>query len=75
MILTGISDEPLVYGDIVAVPTRKTSHSVTKKRRTHKKLAQVNLITCSNCQELIIPHQVCPKCGHYHGEQIIAVED
>ncbi|MCG8336304.1 MAG: 50S ribosomal protein L32 [Proteobacteria bacterium] len=59
----------------MAVPTRRRSRSVTKQKRTHKKLAQVNLITCSNCQEMILPHQVCPKCGHYHGEQILEVEE
>ncbi|MCP4756476.1 MAG: 50S ribosomal protein L32 [Proteobacteria bacterium] len=59
----------------MAVPTRRTSRSVTKQRRTHKKHPQVNLVTCSNCQELILPHRVCPKCGHYHGRQVLSIED
>ncbi|MBT4287396.1 MAG: 50S ribosomal protein L32 [Deltaproteobacteria bacterium] len=59
----------------MAVPTRRTSRSVSKKRRTHKNLPQVNFVTCSNCQEMILPHRVCPKCGYYHGKQIVAVEE
>lgn len=59
----------------MAVPRRKTSRSVMKKRRTHKKLAKVTFITCSNCQELILPHRVCQHCGHLHGKQIVAVKD
>ena len=59
----------------MAVPSRKTSKSVKKQRRTHKKLAQVNLISCSNCQEKILPHRVCPKCGQYHGKQVVMVDD
>ncbi|PCI27108.1 MAG: 50S ribosomal protein L32 [SAR324 cluster bacterium] len=59
----------------MAVPTRRTSKSVTKQRRTHIKLAKVNLISCSNCQELILPHRVCSKCGHIHGKQVISVDE
>ncbi|MBU2511463.1 50S ribosomal protein L32 [bacterium] len=59
----------------MAVPKRKTSKSVSRKGRTHIKLTRPNLTTCSNCQELILPHNVCPKCGHFHGQQIIEVEE
>jgi large subunit ribosomal protein L32 len=43
--------------------------------RAHKKLPVINLINCSNCQELILPHHVCPKCGQYHGEQLLEVKE
>ncbi|MCP4294942.1 MAG: 50S ribosomal protein L32 [Proteobacteria bacterium] len=59
----------------MAVPSRKTSRSVSKQRRTHKKLSRVNLITCSNCQEQILPHRVCPKCGQFHGKQVISIDE
>ncbi|MBU2646817.1 50S ribosomal protein L32 [bacterium] len=59
----------------MAVPKRKTSRSVSKQRRTHKNLEKVNFISCSNCQELILPHRVCPKCGHQYGKQIIAMDE
>jgi len=59
----------------MAVPKRKTSRSVMKKRRSHHKLPQANFITCSNCQELILPHRVCPDCGYYYGKSIIEVKE
>ncbi|MDX2471506.1 MAG: 50S ribosomal protein L32 [SAR324 cluster bacterium] len=59
----------------MAVPKRKTSKSVTRSRRTHKKIAPINFTPCSNCQELTPSHQVCPKCGHYGGKEVIAVAD
>ncbi|MDH5559687.1 MAG: 50S ribosomal protein L32 [Deltaproteobacteria bacterium] len=59
----------------MAVPKRKTSKSVTRQRRTHKKLSKPNFISCSNCQELILPHHVCPKCGQFHGKQIISHDE
>ncbi len=59
----------------MAVPKRKISRSVGKQRRTHKKLDKVNFINCSNCQELILPHRVCPKCGHLHGKQIVEMDE
>ncbi|MDT8445459.1 MAG: 50S ribosomal protein L32 [bacterium] len=59
----------------MAVPKRKTSRAVTKSRRTHKKLAPVNLSACSNCGELTPSHRVCPKCGQYGGKQIVEVAE
>ena len=58
----------------MAVPKRRTSRSVTRSRRTHKKIALVNLSPCPNCGELGRSHQVCPKCGQYDGKQVIETE-
>lgn len=55
----------------MAVPKRKTSRTTTKTRRTHKKLAPVNLSACPECGELTPSHRVCPKCGTYGGKQVI----
>ncbi|NQU66027.1 MAG: 50S ribosomal protein L32 [SAR324 cluster bacterium] len=59
----------------MAAPKRKISRTVSKQRRTHQNLTKLNFITCSNCQELILPHRVCPKCGHLHGKQIIVMDE
>ncbi|HHU93044.1 MAG TPA: 50S ribosomal protein L32 [Halanaerobiaceae bacterium] len=55
----------------MAVPKRKTSKSRKLKRRTHWKLNTPNLIECPQCHELILPHRVCPSCGHYKGKEVV----
>ncbi|MFW6238123.1 MAG: 50S ribosomal protein L32 [Halanaerobiales bacterium] len=56
----------------MAVPKKRTSKTRKRKRRTHWKLNSPNLIECPNCSELILPHRVCPDCGHYKGEKVIS---
>jgi len=56
----------------MAVPKRRTSKSRKRKRRTHWKLNTPNLAECPQCHELILPHRVCPDCGHYKGEEVVA---
>lgn len=56
----------------MAVPKRKTSKSRKRKRRTHWKLKSPNLIECSQCHELKLPHRVCPACGYYDGEKVVS---
>jgi len=51
----------------MAVPFRKTSKSVKRKRRTHFKLNAPSMVVCPNCGELTLAHQVCKKCGYYKG--------
>ena len=59
----------------MAVPKRKTSKRVRNQRRSHHALQVPPLIHCSNCQELIRPHRLCPKCGHYKGQEVLQVEN
>jgi large subunit ribosomal protein L32 len=33
-----------------------------------------NLVACSNCGEMRLPHTVCPNCGHYKGREVVAQE-
>mgnify|MGYP006285756841 FL=1 len=54
----------------MAVPKKRTSKTRKRKRRTHKKLSAPNLVECSNCHEKILPHHVCPDCGHYDGKKV-----
>ncbi|MBU1144852.1 MAG: 50S ribosomal protein L32 [Firmicutes bacterium] len=51
----------------MAVPKRKTSKSVKRKRRTHFKLDAPTMAVCPNCGEVTLSHQVCRKCGFYKG--------
>ena len=56
-------------------PKRKLSKGRRDRRRAHDALQASNLVACSNCGEMRLPHRVCPSCGHYQGREIIAKED
>lgn len=55
----------------MAVPKRKTSKARKRKRRTHWKLKNPNLVECPQCHELKLPHRVCPSCGYYKGNEVV----
>ncbi len=59
----------------MAVPKQRTSKSRRDRRRSHDKLQAKNLVQCSNCGEVRLPHRVCPNCGHYKGREVIEVEE
>ncbi|RLC40792.1 MAG: 50S ribosomal protein L32 [Candidatus Coatesbacteria bacterium] len=59
----------------MAHPKRRTSKSKKRKRRTHWKLSAPNLVKCSNCGSMMMPHQVCPECGYYNGRQVVVIEE
>lgn len=57
----------------MAVPKRRTSRSKRDMRRAnHDRVAAPSLTRCTNCGETMRPHRVCPACGFYAGEQIVA---
>ncbi len=59
----------------MAVPKRKTSSARKNKRRSSVwKLAMPNLVKCSQCHELKMPHRVCESCGYYDGKAVIKKE-
>jgi large subunit ribosomal protein L32 len=33
-----------------------------------------NLTECQSCGEKILPHRVCPKCGHYKDRLVLGSE-
>ncbi|MCA9634607.1 MAG: 50S ribosomal protein L32 [Myxococcales bacterium] len=58
----------------MAVPKKKQSPSRRDMRRAnHDKRTAPGLIPCANCQEMVLPHRICPSCGHYKGRQVIAI--
>jgi len=56
----------------MAVPKRRHSRTRGKKRRTHWKLGAPAVGPCSHCSQPKRPHRVCPNCGYYDGEEIVA---
>jgi large subunit ribosomal protein L32 len=57
------------------LPKKKHSRTRRDKRRTHDALESSNLVQCSNCGEMRLPHRVCPSCGFYKGREVIEVEE
>lgn len=55
----------------MAVPKRRTSKTVTKQRRTHKKLQVPGMSECDNCGELKLAHRICNSCGQYKGKEVV----
>jgi large subunit ribosomal protein L32 len=56
------------------LPKRKISKGRRDRRRAHDSLTAANLVQCSNCGEMRLPHTVCSKCGFYQGREIIEVK-
>jgi len=57
------------------LPKQKQSRTRRDKRRTHDALKASNLVQCSNCGEMRLPHRACPECGHYKGREVFEVEE
>jgi large subunit ribosomal protein L32 len=54
-------------------PKRKLSKGRRNRRRAHDALQTRNLVSCSNCGAMRLPHTVCASCGHYQGREIFEV--
>ncbi|QTA93015.1 50S ribosomal protein L32 [Desulfonema magnum] len=59
----------------MAVPKRRTSKSRRDKRRTHHKIAGINLSICPQCNEPKLPHHICGNCGTYKGRVVLESEE
>lgn len=55
-------------------PKRKHSKGRRDRRRAHHALEARNLVACSNCGSMRLPHTVCAKCGFYDGREIVEVK-
>lgn len=60
----------------MGVPKRRNPRARRNSRRAnHDKVAAPTIIECPNCAELMIPHRVCPSCGHYNGREVVEMVD
>lgn len=57
----------------MALPKRRHSSTRRDKRRGQWKLEPPPATRCSHCGAVKRPHHVCMECGHYRGEEQIAV--
>jgi len=59
----------------MAVPKQRHNSSRKARRQAgHRKLTAIKMIACSNCSQMIQPHQACPNCGQYKGRIVIAIK-
>ena len=56
------------------LPKRKISKGRRDRRRAHHALKTANLVLCSNCGEMRLPHTVCKSCGFYQGREVISMD-
>ena len=56
------------------IPKRRTTRSSRGQRRSHHALKRLNLTICPKCQEAILPHRVCEKCGTYGNKQAVEIK-
>jgi large subunit ribosomal protein L32 len=59
----------------MANPKRRHSKARRDKRRAHDALRKPSMSRCPNCQEMKLPHRVCPHCGFYKDREVVSVED
>ena len=55
-------------------PKNKSSKGRRDSRRANWKMTAPNLVKCSKCGELMMPHRVCKACGSYNKKEIVAVD-
>lgn len=58
----------------MAVPKRKVSKARRDKRKANWKLTAPNLVECSKCGELMMPHRACKACGSYNKREVVKVD-
>lgn len=59
----------------MGVPKRKTSKARRDKRRAHDYLTTASLSRCPQCNEMRLPHRLCPTCGYYHDRPVLESEE
>lgn len=58
----------------MAVPKQKQSHARTSKRRSTHKVKSAGYNACPQCHSPRLPHRVCPTCGSYKGQEVLAAD-
>lgn len=57
------------------LPKRRSGKTRRNTRRSHFALKKRIFSECPSCGERILPHRVCPKCGHYKERLAVKIEN
>ena len=52
------------------VPKQRHTKGRRNRRRSHHALTPSNLVQCSHCGKMILPHRVCMSCGFYGSREV-----
>ena len=52
----------------------KNKSSKARRDKRNWKMSAPNLVKCSKCGALMMPHRVCKACGSYNKKEVIAVD-
>ncbi|OGH17965.1 MAG: 50S ribosomal protein L32 [Candidatus Levybacteria bacterium RIFCSPHIGHO2_02_FULL_37_10] len=55
-------------------PKKRHSRARQGKRRSSIRLKIASFVACPNCNNTILPHIICKKCGFYNGRQVLAIK-
>jgi len=50
---------------------RHSNSRRNNRRKNNKKTIVPQLVVCSNCGTMNLPHRVCAECGYYKGKLVI----
>jgi large subunit ribosomal protein L32 len=45
------------------------------RRAHHDKVARPGIVPCPKCDDMMLPHRVCPSCGYYKGREVVAKKE
>ena len=52
------------------IPKQRHTKGRRNRRRSHHALVPANLVQCSHCGKMILPHRVCMNCGFYGAREV-----
>ena len=58
----------------MSIPKRRKTSAKRDSGRSHLHLKQIKLTRCQKCQEAVLPHHMCKKCGTYKNRQVLDLE-
>jgi large subunit ribosomal protein L32 len=45
------------------------------RRANHDKVGRPGIVECPNCHDMMLPHRVCPACGHFKGRAVVVKKE